>query len=74
MSKLYHEKVVSSLPGTLVKNTIYYVRTGAGFNMYITNDLGIIVAYPLNSSGPNITSGTSEPSGGVDGDIYLQYN
>jgi hypothetical protein len=28
-------------------------------------------SYALNS--PNITSGTAAPSGGNDGDIYLQY-
>lgn len=44
------EKYVASLPGVLEKNTIYYVKNGAGFDMYVTNDTGTIVAYPLNST------------------------
>lgn len=42
------EKVVSQLPATLSKNTIYYVRVGNGFEIYCTNDSGVIVAYPTN--------------------------
>ncbi|WP_159745008.1 hypothetical protein [Chryseobacterium sp. 8AT] len=42
------EKVVSQLPSTLQKNTIYYVRVGNGFDIYVTNDSGFIVAYPSN--------------------------
>ncbi|MFC7347317.1 hypothetical protein ACFQO9_11370 [Chryseobacterium zhengzhouense] len=42
------EKVVSQLPSTLEKNTIYYVRVGNGFEIYVTNDSGFIVAYPSN--------------------------
>ena len=48
MAQLRNEKYVSNLPTTLVANTIYYVKNGAGFDMYVTNDTGIIVAYPLN--------------------------
>lgn len=48
MPKLKHEKYVSALPSTLVGDTIYYVRTGAGFDVYVTNSTGTIVAYPLN--------------------------
>jgi hypothetical protein len=46
-----HHKVVSALPGTLDANSIYYVRVGTGFDLYVTNDSGTIVAYPINSSG-----------------------
>ena len=42
------EKVVSQLPSTLQKNTVYYVRVGNGFDIYVTNDSGFIVAYPAN--------------------------
>lgn len=41
-------KVVSSLPGTLVANTLYLVRIGTGFRPYVTNSSGTIVAYPLD--------------------------
>ena len=44
------EKYVASLPGVLEKNTIYYVKNGAGFDMYVTNDTGTVVAFPLNST------------------------
>ncbi len=53
--ELRNEKYVSSLPGVLIANTIYYVKNGLGFDMYITNDSGTIVAYPLHTS--------SSPSG-----------
>lgn len=46
-SPVLHEKVVSSLPGTLAANTIYFVRTGAGFVMYLTDSTGS-VAYTNN--------------------------
>ena len=49
-AKLIQEKFVSALPGTLVANTLYYVRVGTGFDVYLTNSSGTIVAYPLNKS------------------------
>jgi hypothetical protein len=48
MAKIQHNKVVSTLPGILEPNTLYYVRVGQGFDLYATNDSGTIVAYPLN--------------------------
>jgi len=58
MAQLRAEKYVSNLPGVLEANTIYFVRTGAGFDIYVTNDTGTIVAYPLNAStsSTNITT------------------
>lgn len=44
------EKVVSALPGTLVADTVYAVRTGSGFDLYITDSTGT-VAHLVNSSG-----------------------
>jgi hypothetical protein len=41
-------KVVASLPGTLVANTVYLVRVGTGFRPYVTNSSGTIVSYPLD--------------------------
>ena len=49
--KLLSEKHVSALPGTLAADTLYYVRTGAGFEVYLTNSTGTLVAYPLNAPG-----------------------
>lgn len=54
MSVIQHHKVVSSLPDPLVANSIYYVRVGAGFSIYVTNDLGTVIAYSLNTSLPEI--------------------
>lgn len=51
MAELRIEKVVGSLPGSLVADTIYFVRTGAGFDIYVTNTTGTIVSYALNQSG-----------------------
>lgn len=50
-------KVVSSLPGVLEANSIYVVRVGVGFDLYVTNDQGAVIAYALN--GP-AGSGLSE--------------
>jgi hypothetical protein len=57
MAELRSEKYVNSLPATLVANTIYYVKNGANFDMYITNNSGTIIAYPLNTS-PIINNST----------------
>ena len=40
-----HHKIVSSLPGTLEADSIYYVRVGSGFDIYVTsNSSGLVVA------------------------------
>ena len=53
MSELRSEKYVNSLPSVLIANTIYYVKNGAGFDVYITNNSGTIIAYPLNIVAPS---------------------
>ena len=63
MAKIKHHKVVSSLPATLLANSIYYVRVGTGFDIYVTNDVGTIVAYPLNAGGG--APGSSGPMNSV---------
>ena len=50
MSAIKFHKVVGSLPGTLEANSVYFLRTGAGFSIHITNDLGQVEAYNLNTS------------------------
>lgn len=41
-------KVVASLPETLEADSVYFVRVGTGFDIYVTNGAGQIVAYTLN--------------------------
>ena len=48
MAVIKHHKYVAALPSTLEANSIYYVRAGSGFDIYVTNSSGAIVAYPLN--------------------------
>lgn len=43
-----HHKVVAALPSELLADAIYYVRSGTGFDIYVTNASGTIVAYPTN--------------------------
>lgn len=49
MSEVLHHKVVAALPSPLEPDSIYYVRVGAGFDIYVTNSLGVIASYPLNA-------------------------
>ncbi len=51
MATVKHHKVVAALPAELESDAIYYVRTGAGYDQYVTNGAGLIVAYPLNAPG-----------------------
>lgn len=53
MSVFRVEKVISSLPGTLHPDTIYLVRTGLGFDLYVTDGTGAI-AYSLNVPGGSV--------------------
>lgn len=43
------EKIVSALPVTLVPDTVYMVRTGAGFDLYVSDTTGS-VAHKVNSA------------------------
>ncbi|WEV90007.1 hypothetical protein [Pseudomonas phage PotUPM1] len=45
-------KVVASLPATLAPDSVYYVRVGTGFDIYVTNSSGTILAYPSNAANP----------------------
>lgn len=68
MAAVLHHKLVNSLPGTLQANSVYYVRTGTGFDAYVTNNLGIVVAYPLNL--PVVENDTFAVDGGGPGQSY----
>jgi len=48
MSRVLHHKFVASLPATLEADSIYFVRVGSGYDQYVTNHSGQIVAYPMN--------------------------
>lgn len=63
------EKVVSQLPATLEKNTVYYVRVGNGFEIYVTNNSGVIVAYPSNylTSNNLVNYVTTNTAQGING-------
>lgn len=49
MAQVKHHKFVAALPAQLEANAIYYVRAGAGFDLYVTNSSGTVVAYPINA-------------------------
>lgn len=48
MSLVRHHKIVSALPSELEASAIYYVRRAGGFDQFVTNESGMVVAYPLN--------------------------
>ncbi|WP_236214451.1 hypothetical protein [Metapseudomonas otitidis] len=52
MPKISQFKVVASLPATLEPDAVYYVRVGTGFDIYVTNSSGTVVAYPSNQVNP----------------------
>lgn len=55
-----HHKIVSSLPDDLEAGSLYFVRRGVGFDLYVTNNSGMIVAYPLNQA-PSHRAGDMRP-------------
>ena len=48
MAALKTHKFVAALPGALDADSIYFVRAGLGFDIYVTNGSGQINAYSLN--------------------------
>lgn len=50
MAQINQHKVVASLPDPLEANSIYYVRVGEGFDIYVTNGSGVVVDYKLNAA------------------------
>lgn len=49
MSKVLQHKVVAALPTPLEPDSIYYVRKGDGFDIHVTNGVGVVTAYSLNA-------------------------
>lgn len=50
MAAIRFAKVVASLPGKLAPDTLYMVRVGDGFDLYVSDATGSI-AYPINAGG-----------------------
>lgn len=55
-------KYVSTLPAELEANSIYFVRRGVGFDMFVTNQSGTVVAYPINNAGLDSPAFTGTPT------------
>ncbi|MCQ4311694.1 hypothetical protein NAV33_07270 [Pseudomonas stutzeri] len=69
MAKLLIHKVVSSLPAELEADSVYFVRVGAGFEIYVTNGSGTIVPYPSNYislDSPAFTGNPTAPTADAD--------
>jgi hypothetical protein len=49
MATFHIEKIVSALPATLAPDTVYMIRTGAGFDLYVSDATGS-VAHKVNSA------------------------
>ncbi|MDB9741456.1 hypothetical protein OAB00_01235 [Akkermansiaceae bacterium] len=45
-------KVIGTLPTTLERNTLYAVRVGAGFDLYLTDDNAVVISRALNPLSP----------------------
>lgn len=67
MAQVKFHKFVAALPVTLEADSIYYVRVGAGFDIYVTNSSGTIVAYSLNATAANGFQGKAIIDFGVNG-------
>jgi len=61
VAQLLLTKTISALPGTLTPDTVYFVRVGTGFDLYVTNHAGTVVGYKLNA----ITGPASSTARGV---------
>jgi hypothetical protein len=72
MATLRFTKVVGSLPGMLEPDTLYLVRTGAGFDLYVSDATGSI-AYPVNApaavAAPQITYPKRSATPKIVGDV-----
>lgn len=56
------DKVLSALPETLVADTVYAVRVGVGFDLYIVDSTGSIaykINAPVNAIAKNVQTGTT---------------
>lgn len=79
MAQLKTHKFVAALPPELEADAIYFVRAGSGFDLYVTNHSGTIVAYPANG-GTTGLGAYGELTGGFDivdsdevGGVYIGF-
>lgn len=73
MATFKFAKVVSSLPGTLDADTIYAVRVGEGFDLYVSDSTGS-AAHQVNRRNPKITVSSTAPSSPDVGDVWVDTN
>lgn len=59
MAALQTHKVVAQLPAVLEPNAIYFVRRSTGYDQFVTNGAGVVVAYPMNVRIPRLFLGIS---------------
>jgi len=62
MAELKVYKVVNSLPAVLELNTIYYVRSGNGFEVFVTSSIAPVIAHPYNKHGDETINQHSDVS------------
>jgi len=66
-------KVVSSVPASLDSNALYLVRTGTGFDFYVSDSTGS-VAYQINSSAAGLSNIVEDTTPQLGGDLDLNSN
>lgn len=74
MTTFRAQKVVSALPATLTPDTVYAVRVGTGFDLYISDSTGLM-AYQINSAGaapdPLVLSGLTNTPTPIAGKVQV---
>lgn len=70
MAQVKFHKYVAALPAQLEADTLYFVRSGVGYDLYVTNHGGTIAAYRNNA--PWVFQQAAAPSGARSpGDRWL---
>lgn len=84
MADFKAHKVLTSLPGSLEADSVYFLKDGNGIKCYVTNNSGLVVPYPLidairpivfSQSGITIHNGVgnNETTNAVTTNITLDY-
>jgi hypothetical protein len=63
-------KEVAVLPGTLAADTIYLVRRGVGFDIYVTDNTGLLVFKANNTDDPLKSPTFTYTSGNLSQIVY----
>lgn len=69
MSDFRIYKEISTVPDQLVSNSIYVVRVGVGFDLYITDSTGAVAHKVNNSSGDGLSAYDLAVSKGFTGSL-----